>query len=170
MANDRDSLFHASPISIIIVDTDGKIIEANTITTALSGYSLVELLGSNIKSLFHPKDVPFLEHTLSTLRSKGNVSGVTMTIRLTTKQGSFIWVRLSFATSNGDIVILFVNPEDVMPTAGASVVVRAHSTLNAFLRENWKGLLGILSVIGTGLIKLILVLNEVMEKLQITWK
>ena len=93
-----------------------------------------------------------------------------MTIRLTTKQGSFIWVRLSFATSNGDIVIVFVNPEDVMPTEGASVVVRAHSTLNAFLRENWKWLLGILSVIGTGLIKLILVLNEVMEKLQITWK
>jgi hypothetical protein len=48
-------------------------------------------------------------------------------------------------------------------------VVRSHSTLNTFLSENWKWLLGVISVLGTGVVKLILVLNEVMEKLQISW-
>ena len=171
---DRDSIFHASPVPIIIVDATGKIIEANNVTTSISGYSTVELLGSNARTLFHPADVQYFEHTMAALRSNGNVSGVTMAIRLTTKSGSFIWVRLSFAMSHGDIVILFINPEDVIrssvnPPQNPVMNPHTHSKLRTFIMENWKWLLGVLGVLGSGIIKLILVLNEMMEKLQITW-
>ena len=91
-------LFETTPLSIILINSKGLIIDCNTATEKLYGYSREELIGREYKilTLEHPKYRPeFLEKVMPFFKGKNPPP---IDIELYNKSGNLIWVNMQTTT------------------------------------------------------------------------
>jgi len=105
-------LYENSPFSIVLLDTEGKIIDMNTQTTELFGYEKEDLIGKNYLTLtgIYPSDTKPGLRLIQDLISKGEPSSPIMrpqSIKIFNKEKKAIWVESQLSTLNigGTLVI-----------------------------------------------------------------
>jgi PAS domain S-box-containing protein len=109
------SLFEKSPTSITLVDTSGAVINCNTSTEKLTGYSKEEIVGRPFEKLatLDPKDLANLKERFMKLCKGEEVTPYELEI--ISKGGVRRWIRVinSLLTKDKEIVAIQVISEDI---------------------------------------------------------
>ena len=85
------ALFNLSPSGIILEDVEGNIVEVNEASCKSLGYSQEELVGSNVRMVASPEEIPGIENHIALLRSGKTLQHVVENVR---KDGTRCWMEL----------------------------------------------------------------------------
>lgn len=110
-------LYSKNPLMLFIVDENGKVIDANERTKIDLGYEAQELVGKNVKSVFHPDDQLMITKNIKECLAKKG-STLVWELRKITKGGETIWVReyasvLDFPAEKKTILIACENINEI---------------------------------------------------------
>jgi len=118
------TLFDLSPSGIMVMDTEGNILEANKASSESNGYSQEELIGKNIRMIAHPDSVKEIENNIKSILSGTNLKH---TVKNLKKDGSKCYIELNetkYPLENGKDGILVI-------TSDITAKVKAEKKLRA---------------------------------------
>ncbi len=87
-------LYDYNPLISFTIDSDGKILSLNKSAINELHYSESEITGSHISKIYHPEDEQLINFQISQCLGNPN-KPFTWELRLLTKTGSVLWVRVS---------------------------------------------------------------------------
>jgi PAS domain S-box-containing protein len=136
------TLFDRSPASITLVDHTGVIVDCNSATEKLSGYSKDEIIGKPFEELLtlNPDDLPKLRERFNMLSKGGPDSPYEFEI--IRKDGEKRWIRVlnSLISIDSDLVGIQVISEDITERKKAEEVLHQHTKELATLLRISQGL------------------------------
>jgi PAS domain S-box-containing protein len=87
-------IFDYIPVAVMLSDSRGVILQANSIAGRMLGYTPAELRGMRIEDITHPDDVKIsLEHHKKLM--DGQLQGYTMEKRYKTRSGNYKWTEIT---------------------------------------------------------------------------
>lgn len=88
------SLYEYNPLITFTIDSEGKIISVNKFAINELNYPENELTGNHISKLYHPEDEALINFQINQCLENPN-KAFTWDLRLLTKTGKVLWVRVS---------------------------------------------------------------------------
>jgi PAS domain S-box-containing protein len=109
------SMFDISPISITMIDTNGKIIDCNKVTEKITGYSKKDIVGKPFNQLLtlDPKDLPDMKNIFRSLLKGKKIDP--FSLEITRKDGKKRWVKADFSLifENNEVEGIQIISEDI---------------------------------------------------------
>ncbi len=118
-------VFEHNPVMYFMVDAQGTVINVNTFGAAQLGYSVADLVGKSVLTVFLEEDREFVRKCIDVCLSTVGLSH-TWEIRKIRMDGSTLWVRENAKTMrrpNGELVVL-VACEDITERKGTENALR----------------------------------------------
>ncbi|MHA2400526.1 MAG: PAS domain S-box protein [Promethearchaeota archaeon] len=118
-------LFEDSPFTILLLNSDGRIIDINPAAEGLAGYKRAELLGKKFQDLdiVHPKYLPLLVELFIEF-IKGEVLH-RIDIQIYKKDKTIIWVNLQASIVEiGDDILVQVILQDITKRKKAELIIK----------------------------------------------
>jgi diguanylate cyclase (GGDEF)-like protein/PAS domain S-box-containing protein len=88
------TIFEKAPLGITLLDKNMKIFKVNSTLLKMLGYEKNDLLTRNLTNFIAEKEKTEILKTLEKLRD-GKINGFTKDITLVTKNGNFVWAKVS---------------------------------------------------------------------------
>ncbi|UFH57798.1 PAS domain-containing protein [Spirosoma sp. KNUC1025] len=112
--------FQKANTGLVIIRANGRFIHTNNAFTALTGYSVKELLYHSLEALLHPEDRIDYQHHLMNLTGGSNTS-LAIQLRCLHKEGYELWVKIhttTLQTEAGKVTSLFSLVEEITQEVG----------------------------------------------------
>ena len=107
-------------VGIVLVDAQGRLLDANGAFCKMVGYEPTELIGTDLNSMIHPADRDGVAYFIESLNS-GSIADASAEIRYVRKDGATLWSRTNVSgrarTGDTDGLVLIVENIDRLKRA-----------------------------------------------------